>query len=48
MRLAVGLLAATIFVVLIMVVGGTVGPIHKEDRNIRGATTGKGQSKLIE
>ena len=48
MRLAVGLLAATIFVVLIMVVGGTVGPIHKEDRNVPGATTGKGQSKLIE
>ncbi len=48
MRLAVGLLAATILVVLIMVVGGTVGPIHKEDRNIPGATTGKGQSKLIE
>jgi hypothetical protein len=48
MRFVVGLLAATIFVVLIIVVGGTVGPTHKEDRNVPGATTGKGQSKLIE
>jgi hypothetical protein len=48
MRFAVGLLAATIFVVLIMVVGGTVVAIHKEDRNVPGATTGKGQSNLIE
>jgi len=48
MRLAVGLLAAVMFVVVLMVVGGTLGPTQKEDRNVPGATTGKGQSKLFE
>jgi hypothetical protein len=48
MRIFTGLIAAVLAVVVLIFVGGMVSPMHKEDRNVPAATTGKGQSKLIE
>jgi hypothetical protein len=48
MRILTGLIAAAAAVVVLIFVGGMVSPMQEEDRNVPGATTGKGQSKLIE
>ena len=47
MRFYTGLLAVAA-VVILAILAGTLGSMHKEDRNVPGATTGKGASKLIE
>jgi hypothetical protein len=48
MRIVTGLLAAVVFVVLMIAVGGAIAPMHSDDRNVPGATTGKGKSALTD
>ena len=48
MRIAAGMFAALVFVVLMIAIGGSIGPMQKEGRNVSGATTGKGKSTLMD
>lgn len=41
-------LVAVAFIAIMFAAVGTIGPMQPDDRDVPGATTGKGKSKLID